>query len=63
VIEGKTFSEDEEFDRDRYFGKKAFAHSVVRPNAGTIDFSGFRPLLTNLVAVMTAHKASIASAP
>ena len=31
---------------------------VVRPKADSIDFTGFRPLLTNLSAAINEHRAS-----
>ncbi|MBE3037752.1 MAG: RNA-directed DNA polymerase [Chloroflexi bacterium] len=60
VIDGKTFNDKNKIDAAKHYSKTVFAHRVVRPNADTINFSGFRPLLTNLVAVINAHKASIA---
>ena len=56
VIDGKTFSGQNDFDTDKYYGKIVFAHKVIKPNAVTIDFTGFRPLLANIVAVITHHK-------
>ena len=60
LIEGKTFNDGDGFDAEKHYGKKVFAHKVVRPKAETIDFTGFRPFLTNLVAAINKHKASIA---
>lgn len=59
AIEGKTFNAGDGFDKDKHYSKKIFAHKVVRPKADTIDFSAFRPLLTNLTAAINKHKASI----
>jgi len=59
VLDGKTFNPGDGFDRDKHYSKKVFAHKVVRPKADTIDFSGFRPLLTNLTAAINKHKASV----
>lgn len=59
VIDGKTFNPGKGFDKDKHYSKKVFAHKVVRPNAHTIDFSNFRPLLTNLSAAINKHRASI----
>lgn len=58
VIDGKTFSDDngESFDATRHYGKTVFAHKVVRARADTIDFNGFRPLLTVLTAVIQRHR-------
>lgn len=59
VLDGKTFNPGDGFDRDQHYSKKVFAHKVVRPKADTINFSGFRPLLTNLTAAISKHKASV----
>ena len=59
VIDGKTFNPDNGFDKDKHYSKMVFAHKVVRPKADTIDFAGFRPLLTNLTATIKKHKASV----
>ena len=59
MVNGKTFTDRKDLERDKHYGKKIFAHRVVRPRAGTLDFTGFRPLLTNLTAAINKHKASI----
>ncbi len=61
VIDGKTFNDGNGFDVDKHYGKKVFAHKVVRPKADTIDFTGFRPLFVNLVATIERHRASVTS--
>jgi RNA-directed DNA polymerase len=58
VVEGKTFSDENEFDTATHYGKKIFAHRVVRPNADSINFNGFRPLLSNLVSAIRSHAAT-----
>lgn len=63
VIDGKTCNDGDGFDVDKHFGKKVFAHRVVRPKADNIDFTAFRPLLTNLTAAINKHKASVAPQP
>ena len=62
-VDGKTFEVMNDFKDDQNYGKKVFAHKVVRPKAATIDFTGFRPLLTNLVATINKHKTSIVPEP
>ena len=57
-IDGKTFNAGTNIKTDQHYSKKVFAHKVVRPKADTIDFTGFRPLLTNLVAAINKHKAA-----
>ncbi len=56
VLNGKTFNAENTYDTDTSYGKKAFAHVVVRTNADTIDFIGFHPLLTNIVAAISHYK-------
>lgn len=58
IIDGKTFSEQNDFDTGTCYGKIVFAHKVIKPNAETINFTGFRPLLSNIVAAITHHKES-----
>ena len=61
VIDGKRFNPANSIDRDNEYGKKVFAHKVVRPKADRIDFAGFRPLLRNIVAAINQHKAAVVS--
>jgi hypothetical protein len=63
VLDGKTFNEGNNFDADKHYGKRVFAHKVVRPKADMIDFTGFRPLLANIVATIAHHKAMFTSEP
>lgn len=59
VIDGKTFNvDDKTFDKTKHYGKTVFAYRVVEKRAASINFDGFRPLLTNLVAVIKSHTAS-----
>ena len=60
VIDGKTFNDKNDFDNTKHYGKKIFAHRVVRPKADSVNFDGFRHLLTNLTAVITSHEAAAA---
>jgi hypothetical protein len=63
VLGGKTFNDGNNFDPDKHYGKKVFAHSVVRPKADTIDFTGFRPLLANIVDTIRHHKTAVVAPP
>jgi RNA-directed DNA polymerase len=55
--QGKTFHEEgPDFDQTKHIGKQIFAHKVVRPNATKIDFTGFKPLLDILVAIIHTHR-------
>lgn len=64
AYQGKTFHEEGPgFDPTVHIGKQIFAHKVVRPNAAKIDFSGFKPLLDALVAIITTHRANHPATP
>ncbi len=62
MVDGKTFNDSNVIDPAVHFGKNVFAHRVVRPKAEAIDFSGFRPLLANLVTIISTHKAEYTAA-
>jgi RNA-directed DNA polymerase len=62
-VEGKTFNSTKSFDDKLHFGKVVFAHKVVTPNASKIDFKGFGPLLTNVVATIADHKKRYPASP
>lgn len=57
-LDGKKFNPDKEHEADGEYGKFIFAERVVRQNAGTINFSGFTPLLERIVAVIDHYSAS-----
>jgi RNA-directed DNA polymerase len=61
VSDGKSFDDSNDVNATTHYGKKVFAYGVaygvVRPNADTINFNGFRPLLTNLVSAIRSHAA------
>jgi RNA-directed DNA polymerase len=54
--DGKTFNPAKDADKTKHFSKQIFAHKVVRPNADKIDFTGFKPLLTNITAAILKHR-------
>jgi RNA-directed DNA polymerase len=58
LLEGKTLSLSDPIDEKVHFGKHVFAQKVITPNAATIDFHGFIPLLSNISAAIAAHKAA-----
>jgi hypothetical protein len=56
VLEGKTFNDKNDFDTPTHYGKKVFAHRVVRAKAESANFDGFHPLLTDLASIIKAHQ-------
>jgi hypothetical protein len=61
-INGKSFNPAKGADPSKYFGKTVFAHKVVRPNAKSIDFAGFAPLLATISAIIK-HLGTLPLAP
>jgi len=55
IISGKTFSTDENADKEKYYGKVIFAHKVIRANADSINFNGFRKILENITFAIDEH--------
>ncbi len=56
-LDGKMFDPNKEHNAPGKYGKVAFAERVVVPNAATIDFSGFVPLIDRIVAALDHHSA------
>ena len=56
-LDGKKFNSNKEHGADSEYGKFLFAEKVVRPNAGTINFTGFAPLLQRIVAAIDHYTA------
>ncbi len=55
-LDGKKLNLKKDHGADGEYGKYVFAEKVVRPNADKIDFSGFKPLLERVVAVIDHYK-------
>lgn len=59
LLGGKKFNyKSPTIDESTEYGKAFFAEHVVKPNAGSIDFSGFDPLLDRIEKVL-AHYATV----
>jgi len=55
-LNGKTFNpSDKGFNSKKQYGKNYFAKHVVKENQATIDFSGFKPILERIEAVLDYH--------
>jgi RNA-directed DNA polymerase len=63
TVDGKTFHADKGFDKTIHFGKTIFAHRVVRPNAATINFGGFTPILQTIVDIQKHCASTPVAAP
>jgi len=62
VLDGKKFNPKKDHAADGEYGKFVFAEKVVRPNATTINFAGFAPLLERVVAAIDHYTAPPAAA-
>jgi hypothetical protein len=51
-LNGKKFNAKNHIDTSKEYGKEIFAKHVVVPNAASIDFSGFDPLLDRIAKVI-----------
>ena len=56
-IGGKNLTLDDDYDTQTHYGKVSFSR-YVEENASKIDFSGFKPILNRLAAVIKAHRAA-----
>ena len=62
VLGNKTFIAENKFDETKHYGKHIFAEAVVVKHAKSINFNGFKPLLTNICAVIKEHAKKVADA-
>jgi retron-type reverse transcriptase len=55
----KSFQDNNKADKEKYYSKRYFAEKVIQVKAGSIDFTGFRPLLKNLTLAIEAHATAV----
>ena len=53
---GKKFSRNNDYDPDKFYGKKELATKVIPKNFSSIDFDNFQPLLDRLVKVIKDYE-------
>lgn len=57
VLNGKTFNpKNEDLDHKNEYGKAYFATHVIKKGEDSINFDGFRPILSRIEAAIAAHK-------
>lgn len=56
IVSGKKFNPAKEIDKDKEYGKEIFANKVVLAKKGSIDFSGFCPILDRIVKVLEHYE-------
>lgn len=59
-LDGKPFDRSKAHGDTTSYGKALFADRVVRPGVGSIDFSGFAPMLEAITEIMDHHAAMVA---
>lgn len=57
-LKGKSFDPSNDYETATHYGKSDFAHKIVQPNATSIDFTNFKPILDRFVEVIDAHAAT-----
>lgn len=60
-INGKRFSRESDYDKDRFYGKEYFSEYIAQ-NYSAVDFSGFRDLLNAINRAVALWKSSKAPA-
>jgi RNA-directed DNA polymerase len=61
TISGKKFNANNEIETATEYGKNVFAERVIAPQAATIDFSDFVPLIDRIVAAISHHGGLVAN--
>ena len=54
IIAGKTFSKDDKANKEKHYGKEIFAN-FIQSNYRNINFDNFKPMLNNIVKVITEY--------
>jgi len=54
-LKGKKFNNAAKINPETDYGKEIFAKSVIKPNAGNINFVDFDPLLERICNVLEHH--------
>jgi hypothetical protein len=62
LIDGKPFDPNHKHGDHSTYSKQVFAEKVIKPQAASIDFSGFVPLLDKIVAVLDDYEAKMVTA-
>lgn len=55
VVDDKIFDSSKTADKSKTYDKVVFAHKVVAAQAATLNFDGFKPLLSNLTLLINDH--------
>lgn len=58
IINGKSFSSSNNFDKKTQYGKHDFSQKVILANSSKIDFNGFSKILENISAVIDLYSNS-----
>ena len=58
-LDGKSFSQENEYESSTYYGKNDFAQKVVKPNQRNINFKGFEPTLRRIEAAIADYADSL----
>ncbi|RKF50874.1 hypothetical protein BCY88_01495 [Paraburkholderia fungorum] len=58
---GKTFDFSKDADSSTSVGKAPFAFEFVAPKAKELDWTGFHPLLANIIAAFDHYKGTMAA--
>ncbi|NLK77580.1 MAG: RNA-directed DNA polymerase [Clostridiales bacterium] len=54
-IDGKKFCKKDRYDTDKFYGKEIFSKYIMK-NYSNIDFSGFKPLLSDIKIICENYK-------
>lgn len=56
LIGARKFTRKNDFDEDKFYGKREFAEQIIAKNFAQVNFDGFKPLLDRIVSVINHHK-------
>ncbi len=54
-IDGKSFTLDNDFDKNKFYGKMDFAEKIIAKNFNEVDFDSFKSIFDRILAVINYH--------
>ncbi|MCX7129398.1 hypothetical protein [Aeromonas sp.] len=55
-LNGKSFTTDNDFSHEKFYGKHVFATAVIEKNKDKIDFSGFNQIFNTIEKIQDDYK-------
>lgn len=55
LLGARKFTRNNDFDENKFYGKRDFAEQIIAKNFAAVNFDGFRPLLDRIAKLISDH--------